>query len=72
MINPVTNTQGVSPINTKYAEHVVKNIYPEIKHDYFNESPNIYDKKYISGITRGVAELNRKNLLTRKPDGFLI
>ncbi|EEU5703030.1 T3SS effector protein NleE, partial [Escherichia coli] len=23
MINPVTNTQGVSPINTKYAEHVV-------------------------------------------------
>ncbi|EER6160548.1 T3SS effector protein NleE, partial [Escherichia coli] len=26
MINPVTNTQGVSPINTKYAEHVVKNI----------------------------------------------
>ncbi|EEG9581215.1 T3SS effector protein NleE, partial [Escherichia coli] len=24
MINPVTNTQGVSPINTKYAEHVVK------------------------------------------------
>ncbi|EOJ4048935.1 hypothetical protein ACLGFQ_005505, partial [Escherichia coli] len=21
MINPVTNTQGVSPINTKYAEH---------------------------------------------------
>ncbi|EES6982206.1 T3SS effector protein NleE, partial [Escherichia coli] len=25
MINPVTNTQGVSPINTKYAEHVVKN-----------------------------------------------
>ncbi|EEZ8198573.1 T3SS effector protein NleE, partial [Escherichia coli] len=53
MINPVTNTQGVSPINTKYAEHVVKNIYPEIKHDYFNESPNIYDKKYISGITRG-------------------
>ncbi|HHY1594840.1 TPA: T3SS effector protein NleE, partial [Escherichia coli] len=26
MINPVTNTQGVSPINTKHAEHVVKNI----------------------------------------------
>ncbi|EHO9656571.1 NleE/OspZ family T3SS effector cysteine methyltransferase, partial [Escherichia coli] len=49
MINPVTNTQGVSPINTKHAEHVVKNIYPKIKHDYFNESPNIYDKKYISG-----------------------
>ncbi|EET8632272.1 T3SS effector protein NleE, partial [Escherichia coli] len=24
MINPVTNTQGVSPINTKHAEHVVK------------------------------------------------
>ncbi|EET3608694.1 T3SS effector protein NleE, partial [Escherichia coli] len=23
MINPVTNTQGVSPINTKHAEHVV-------------------------------------------------
>lgn len=70
MINPVTNTQGVSPINTKYAEHVVKNIYPEIKHDYFNESPNIYDKKYISGITRGVAELKQEEFVNEKARRF--
>nr|EER7329414.1 type III secretion system effector cysteine methyltransferase NleE [Escherichia coli] len=70
MINPVTNTQGVSPINTKHAEHVVKNIYPKIKHDYFNESPNIYDKKYISGITRGVAELKQEEFVNEKARRF--
>lgn len=41
MINPVTNAQSVPSINTKHAEHVVKNIYPEIEHNYFNEPPNI-------------------------------
>ncbi|EJN9636089.1 type III secretion system effector cysteine methyltransferase NleE [Escherichia coli] len=70
MINPVTNTQGVSPINTKHAEHVVKNIYPKIKHDYFNESPNIYDKKYISGITRGGAELKQEEFVNEKARRF--
>ncbi|EFF0801362.1 type III secretion system effector cysteine methyltransferase NleE [Escherichia albertii] len=66
MINPVTNAQSVPSINTKHAEHVVKNIYPEIEHNYFNEPPNIYDKKYISGITRGVAELKQEEFINEK------
>ena len=66
MINPVLILRVVSPIILKHAEHVVNNIYPEIKHDYFNESTQYIYKKYISGITRGVAELKQEEFVNEK------
>ncbi|EOU5216257.1 T3SS effector protein NleE, partial [Escherichia coli] len=51
MISPIKNIKNVFPINTANTEYIVRNIYPRVEHGYFNESPNIYGKKYISGIT---------------------
>ncbi|EFP9010457.1 type III secretion system effector cysteine methyltransferase OspZ [Shigella boydii] len=66
MISPIKNIKNVFPINTANTEYIVRNIYPRVEHGYFNESPNIYDKKYISGITRSMAQLKIEEFINEK------
>ncbi len=55
MISTSTDVQRILSTNTTKTEDVVRNIYPQVSSDFFNEPPNIYDKKYISGVNRGEA-----------------
>ncbi|EKF2657250.1 type III secretion system effector cysteine methyltransferase OspZ, partial [Shigella sonnei] len=66
MISPIKNIKNVFPINTANTEYIVRNIYPRVEHGYFNESPNIYGKKYISGITRSMAQLKIEEFINEK------
>lgn len=46
------NTQQVSLPEQINPADMIRKIYPDIKHSFFMESPNVYDKSYISGTTR--------------------
>lgn len=46
------NSQQVSLQEQINPADVIKMIYPDINPSFFKESPNIYDRSYISGATR--------------------
>lgn len=69
---PSINNQNISFPDRINAIDIIMKTYPDVTPYFFMEKPNIYDQKYISGITREQSVFKVNDTLIKKQNSLII